>query len=82
MKNANSGTTDEVEHNEQMDSFGDVDDDEAELGPGTTVFVKNLNFNTTEEALKEKFSSKFKIRSATISKKRGRFSFSCLFLSF
>ncbi|VDK61840.1 unnamed protein product [Gongylonema pulchrum] len=39
---------------------------------GTTLFVKNLSFKTTDEALKKKFESHFRIRSASVSKKRGK----------
>ncbi|VDN05656.1 unnamed protein product [Thelazia callipaeda] len=42
---------------------------ENEILPGTTLFVKNLNFKTTDEELANKFKSRFPIRSATISKK-------------
>ncbi|MCP9264594.1 hypothetical protein DINM_022706 [Dirofilaria immitis] len=45
-------------------------DDSGLLLPGTTLFVKNLSFKTTEERLKNKFESRFRIRSANISKKR------------
>ncbi|XP_041979316.1 probable RNA-binding protein 19 [Aricia agestis] len=36
----------------------------------TTLFVKNLNFKTTEDSLREHFSSCGKIHSATIAKKK------------
>ncbi|VDK79849.1 unnamed protein product [Litomosoides sigmodontis] len=39
------------------------------LLPGTTLFVKNLSFKTTDEGLKNKFESRFRVRSATVSRK-------------
>uniref|UniRef100_A0A915PXN7 RRM domain-containing protein n=1 Tax=Setaria digitata TaxID=48799 RepID=A0A915PXN7_9BILA len=59
--------TDQITNENQNDETEEQDDG---LLPGTTLFVKNLNFNTTEEGLKNKFESHFRIRSATISKKR------------
>lgn len=44
---------------------------EDELLPGTTLFVKNLNFKTTDEALHSAFASQYRIRSAVVSKKKG-----------
>lgn len=43
------------------------------LLPGTTLFVKNLSFRTTDEGLRNKFESRFRVRSATVSKKLGDF---------
>lgn len=37
--------------------------------PGKTLFIKNLNFNTTDAALKAFFARSYKISAATISKK-------------
>lgn len=53
-----------------------------ELLPGTALFVKNLNFKTTDEGLKNKFQSRFPIRSAAISKKRGELLLVSWFLCF
>lgn len=36
---------------------------------GRILFVKNLNFDTTEETLQEFFAKKHKVESVTISKK-------------
>lgn len=49
------------------------DENEVEAGVGTTIFVKNLNFSTTEGSLRLKFASKYKVKSAVISKKLGKF---------
>ncbi|CAG9540195.1 unnamed protein product, partial [Cercopithifilaria johnstoni] len=48
----------------------DTKEEDDALLPGTTLFVKNLSFKTTDEGLKNKFESRFRIRSATVSKKR------------
>uniref|UniRef100_A0A8D0H2K3 RNA binding motif protein 19 n=1 Tax=Sphenodon punctatus TaxID=8508 RepID=A0A8D0H2K3_SPHPU len=45
------------------------EEEEEESIPGCTLFVKNLNFATTEETLKETFSKVGAVRSCTISKK-------------
>lgn len=68
----------EVEENgSKADNEMETDDeqDQLELNANTTVFVKNLNFDTTEESLRQKFASRFKVRSVTISKKRGNLVF-------
>lgn len=57
------------------DNSNDSKEEDDRLFPGTTLFVKNLSFRTTDEGLKNKFESRFRIRSATISKKRGDFLF-------
>ncbi|XP_064424330.1 probable RNA-binding protein 19 isoform X2 [Latimeria chalumnae] len=49
----------------------DEDDDEETL-PGCTLFIKNLDFSTTEETLKEAFSKAGTVKSCTISKKKDK----------
>ncbi|MFH4979342.1 hypothetical protein AB6A40_006051 [Gnathostoma spinigerum] len=44
--------------------------DEEEEQEGATIFVKNLNFQTTDEALQEVFENKYRVRRATVSRKR------------
>ncbi|VDN02373.1 unnamed protein product, partial [Onchocerca ochengi] len=56
----------------EVNSVGTKEDDDLLL-PGTTLFVKNLSFKTTDERLKNKFESRLRIRSVTVSKKRGEF---------
>ncbi|XP_061842410.1 probable RNA-binding protein 19 [Nerophis lumbriciformis] len=46
--------------------------DEEEDVPGSTLFIKNLNFSTTEETLKETFSKCGKIKSCTIAMKKDK----------
>uniref|UniRef100_A0AAX7UB07 Probable RNA-binding protein 19 n=1 Tax=Astatotilapia calliptera TaxID=8154 RepID=A0AAX7UB07_ASTCA len=48
------------------------DEEEEEALPGSTLFIKNLNFNTTEEKLLETFCKCGKIKSCTISKKKDK----------
>lgn len=49
------------------------DEDEEEEGvAGSTLFIKNLNFSTTEETLQEKFSKCGKIVSCSVSKKKDK----------
>ncbi|XP_061585092.1 probable RNA-binding protein 19 [Cololabis saira] len=50
----------------------DEEDDEEEADPGSTLFIKNLNFNTTEETLQETFTKCGKVKSCTISKKKDK----------
>ncbi|XP_066116597.1 probable RNA-binding protein 19 isoform X1 [Saccopteryx bilineata] len=47
------------------------EEDEESL-PGCTLFIKNLNFNTTEETLKGVFSKVGVVKSCTISKKKNK----------
>ncbi|KAM9392110.1 putative RNA-binding protein 19 isoform 2-T2 [Pholidichthys leucotaenia] len=48
------------------------DDEEEESVPGSTLFIKNLNFSTTEDKLQETFSKCGKVKSCTISKKKDK----------
>ncbi|XP_037339348.2 probable RNA-binding protein 19 isoform X2 [Pungitius pungitius] len=48
------------------------EDEEEESAPGSTLFIKNVNFSTTEEKLQETFSKCGKITSCTISKKKDK----------
>uniref|UniRef100_A0A8C2XMK4 Probable RNA-binding protein 19 n=1 Tax=Cyclopterus lumpus TaxID=8103 RepID=A0A8C2XMK4_CYCLU len=48
------------------------DEEEEESAPGSTLFIKNLNFSTTEEKLQETFSKCGKITSCTVSKKKDK----------
>uniref|UniRef100_I3K7H8 Probable RNA-binding protein 19 n=1 Tax=Oreochromis niloticus TaxID=8128 RepID=I3K7H8_ORENI len=50
----------------------DEEEEEEEALPGSTLFIKNLNFNTTEEKLLETFSKCGKVKSCTISKKKDK----------
>uniref|UniRef100_A0A3Q2V758 RNA binding motif protein 19 n=1 Tax=Haplochromis burtoni TaxID=8153 RepID=A0A3Q2V758_HAPBU len=50
----------------------DDEEEEEEALPGSTLFIKNLNFNTTEEKLLETFSKCGKVKSCTISKKKDK----------
>ncbi|XP_009893728.1 PREDICTED: probable RNA-binding protein 19 isoform X2 [Charadrius vociferus] len=48
------------------------EEEEEESIPGCTLFVKNLNFATTEDTLKETFSKVGAVKSCTISKKKDK----------
>ncbi|XP_008052444.1 probable RNA-binding protein 19 [Carlito syrichta] len=48
------------------------EEEEEESLPGCTLFIKNLNFSTTEETLKEVFSKVGMVRSCSVSKKKNR----------
>uniref|UniRef100_A0A8B9EFV1 RNA binding motif protein 19 n=1 Tax=Anser cygnoides TaxID=8845 RepID=A0A8B9EFV1_ANSCY len=48
------------------------DEEEEESVPGCTLFIKNLNFATTEDTLNETFSKVGAVKSCTISKKKDR----------
>uniref|UniRef100_UPI00398EA1C6 probable RNA-binding protein 19 isoform X2 n=1 Tax=Pristiophorus japonicus TaxID=55135 RepID=UPI00398EA1C6 len=50
----------------------DSSDEEEESIPGCTLFVKNLNFLTTEEALIQAFSKCGSLKSCSISKKKDK----------
>jgi len=59
-----------VKKEEEEKIASDASDEEDDATDGNTLFVKNLNFDTTEESLKEKFCSCGKVKSATIAKKK------------
>ncbi|XP_059921605.1 probable RNA-binding protein 19 [Gadus macrocephalus] len=48
------------------------EEEEEESVPGSTLFVKNLNFSTTEETLQETFAKCGKVTSCTVSKKKDK----------
>ncbi|KAL2091477.1 hypothetical protein ACEWY4_013740 [Coilia grayii] len=60
-----SGTDGKKEEEEE-------EEEEEESAPGATLFIKNLNFSTTEETLQQMFSKCGEIKSCTISKKRDK----------
>ncbi|XP_072004096.1 probable RNA-binding protein 19 [Engystomops pustulosus] len=47
-------------------------EDDEETVPGCTLFIKNLNFSSTEETLKEVFSKIGPLKSCSISKKKDK----------
>uniref|UniRef100_A0A8C1XPM2 RNA binding motif protein 19 n=1 Tax=Cyprinus carpio TaxID=7962 RepID=A0A8C1XPM2_CYPCA len=63
-ENNDSAKKEEVEEEEE--------EEEEQILPGSTLFIKNLNFNTSEEALWETFSKCGVVKSCTISKKRDK----------
>ncbi|XP_071338930.1 probable RNA-binding protein 19 [Trachinotus anak] len=57
---------------EKKEEEEEDEEEEEESAPGSTLFIKNLNFSTTEEKLQETFSKCGKIKSCTISKKKDK----------
>ncbi|XP_061189659.1 probable RNA-binding protein 19 isoform X2 [Saccostrea echinata] len=61
----------EMYKKEENEEESSSEDDESGIPePDSTLFVKNLNFTTTEEGLREKFKKCGKIRSVSIAKKK------------
>ncbi|XP_024151768.1 RNA polymerase-associated protein LEO1 [Oryzias melastigma] len=50
----------------------DEEEEEEEPVPGSTLFIKNLSFSTTEEKLQETFSKCGKVKFCSISKKKDK----------
>ncbi|XP_024130926.1 probable RNA-binding protein 19 [Oryzias melastigma] len=50
----------------------DEEEEEEEAVPGSTLFIKNLSFSTTEEKLQETFSKCGKVKFCSISKKKDK----------
>ncbi|XP_045441368.1 probable RNA-binding protein 19 isoform X2 [Pipistrellus kuhlii] len=48
------------------------EEEEEESLPGCTLFIKNLNFDTTEETLREVFSKAGAVKSCSISRKKSK----------
>ncbi|NP_001088073.1 RNA binding motif protein 19 L homeolog [Xenopus laevis] len=63
-----AGTKQEVKELEVEEQ----EEDEEETLPGCTLFIKNLNFSTSEETLKEVFSKVGTVKSCSISKKKDK----------
>lgn len=61
-----------VKEKKEEEEEEEDEDEEEENVPGSTLFIKNLNFSTTEETLQEKLSKCGKIVSCTISKKKDK----------
>ncbi|XP_072207292.1 probable RNA-binding protein 19 isoform X4 [Excalfactoria chinensis] len=59
------------EQTSAQDEEEEEEDDEESI-PGCTLFIKNLNFATTEDTVKETFSKVGAVKSSTISKKKDK----------
>ncbi|NWW89446.1 RBM19 protein, partial [Rhynochetos jubatus] len=66
MKGSEETAAQEEEEKEEEE------EEEEESIPGCTLFIKNLNFATTEDTLKETFSKVGAVKSCTISKKKDK----------
>ncbi|XP_071880329.1 probable RNA-binding protein 19 isoform X2 [Anas platyrhynchos] len=56
----------------QGEEEDEEDEEEEESVPGCTLFIKNINFATTEDTLNETFSKVGAVKSCTISKKKDK----------
>lgn len=68
-KDANAENNDLAKKEEEDE---DEEEEEEEILPGSTLFIKNINFDTSEETLQETFSKYGVVKSCTISKKRDK----------
>jgi len=59
-----------VENNKKDEGDDVIEDDDKEPEEGSTLFVKNLNFSTTDEELKEHFVGCGSIQSANVANKK------------
>ncbi|XP_076587145.1 putative RNA-binding protein 19 [Chaetodon auriga] len=57
---------------EKKEEVEEEEEEEEEEESGSTLFIKNLNFSTTEEQLQETFSKYGKVKSCSISKKKDK----------
>uniref|UniRef100_A0AAQ6ADV0 RRM domain-containing protein n=1 Tax=Amphiprion ocellaris TaxID=80972 RepID=A0AAQ6ADV0_AMPOC len=62
----------EPEEKKKEEEEEDDEEEEEESAPGSTLFIKNLNFSTKEDKLQETFSKCGKVTSCTISKKKDK----------
>ncbi|KAF5905670.1 putative RNA-binding protein 19, partial [Clarias magur] len=69
-KNAADQQTNINKKGEEEDE--EEDEEEEEILPGSTLFVKNLNYSTTEESLQQTFSKCGQLKMCSISKKRDK----------
>ncbi|KAM9858988.1 putative RNA-binding protein 19 isoform 2-T2 [Aulostomus maculatus] len=57
---------------EKVEEDEEEEEEEEDSAPGSILFIKNLNFITTEEKLQETFSKCGKVKSCTVSKKKDK----------
>ncbi|XP_069817518.1 probable RNA-binding protein 19 [Dendropsophus ebraccatus] len=57
---------------EEPEEKSESEDEEEETLPGCTLFIKNLNFSTNEETIKEVFSRAGPVKTCSISKKKDK----------
>ncbi|KAI4902096.1 hypothetical protein NFI96_013174 [Prochilodus magdalenae] len=60
------------EKQEEKKEEEEEEEEEEDSLPGSTLFIKNLNYSTTEETLRETFSKCGVVKTCTISKKRDK----------
>ncbi|XP_053492038.1 probable RNA-binding protein 19 [Ictalurus furcatus] len=62
----------QTDANKKEEEDEEEDEEEEESLPGSTLFVKNVNYSTTEESLQETFSKCGELKMCSISKKRDK----------
>ncbi|KAM5188878.1 putative RNA-binding protein 19 isoform 3-T6 [Callospermophilus lateralis] len=70
-KPAEEGTEAPTAKSEEEEEADEEEEDEESL-PGCTLFIKNLNFSTTEETLQQVFSKVGAVRSCSVSRKKNK----------
>ncbi|KFV77397.1 putative RNA-binding protein 19, partial [Dryobates pubescens] len=68
---AGEAQKEEKEEEEEVEEEEEEEEEEESI-PGCTLFIKNLNFATTEDTLKEAFSKVGAVKSCTISRKKDK----------
>ncbi|KAM8961985.1 putative RNA-binding protein 19 isoform 2-T2 [Pelodytes ibericus] len=72
-KQETEDTESQPQENQKLEADNEEEqDEEDETLPGCTLFVKNLNFTTSEETLKEAFSKVGAVKSCSISRKKDK----------
>ncbi|XP_015682553.1 probable RNA-binding protein 19 [Protobothrops mucrosquamatus] len=66
------GVSEKSDAQKEMEEEEEEEEEEEGSLPGCTIFIKNLNFSTTEDTLKEVFSKAGVVRSCTVSKKKDK----------
>uniref|UniRef100_A0A8C7ZBB4 Probable RNA-binding protein 19 n=1 Tax=Oryzias sinensis TaxID=183150 RepID=A0A8C7ZBB4_9TELE len=65
-------TEETVKEKKDLEKEDEEEDEEEDAVPGSTLFIKNLSFITTEEKLQETFSKCGKVKFCSISKKKDK----------
>lgn len=71
LKPVSSDNAEDKKKDKPMEKEESESEEEAEIAePGSTIFVKNLNFDTTDSSLLEKFEKCGKVKAAYVAKKK------------
>ncbi|KAL1272492.1 hypothetical protein QQF64_028354 [Cirrhinus molitorella] len=71
-KDTSAENNESAKKEKEEEEADEDEEEEEEILPGSTLFIKNINFNTSEETLWETFSKCGVVKSCTISKKRDK----------